>query len=279
MNIILRSALGYAVAEITYGHAHRYIAYILIFSTIVDLDCIPQLLNGRTNPPQVEPGPQSRSRFHELYGLILFSLGLSICSLFCDIVLVQIIALSIVLHYATDFLACRTRPLYPFSSSEVFLRDDLSGREHCGLSRHHNKLRLVRKARAMVDHVLLRPPLPRVNPDVLSGLSIITSLVFTLALRYSSVAALVLIIVTLLLDWFDGLIAQKHNLFSEEGYIVDLASDRLSEGIMFIPFFFPWFYLFLVNAILTVFSFTKKKHVILPLRQAFLVVFLILKFT
>lgn len=273
MSILLRLALTYAAVESIYGHAHRYLAFILVFSTIVDLDHIPQLLKGRNQTLQDEPVSQSRSRFHELYGLILFSLAFSICSLFRDIVLIEIAALSTLLHYATDFLLCKTRPLYPFSKQEVFLRADLTTQDCEELFEHHYKSRLVRRVRGVVDYVFLRLPLPKVNPNMLSGLSILTSLLFILTLKYSSVLALILIIITIVLDWFDGLIAKKHNLCSEEGHIVDLISDRLSEGIMFIPFFVPWFYLFLLNSILTVFSFVRGKHTVLPLRHAFLIAF------
>lgn len=77
------------------------------------------------------------------------------------------------------------------------------------------------------------------------------------------------LILTLLLDWLDGLIAKKHNLVSEKGYIVDVAADRLSEAIIFIPFFYPWFYFFTLNMLLTIAGFIKNRHIILPLRAIF----------
>ncbi len=137
----------------------------------------------------------------------------------------------------------------------------------------HNKLKCVGKIREVTDHIFLKIPLPKVNPNIISGLSILTSLIFILTLEYSSILAFIFIIITLLLDWFDGLTAKKYNLCSKEGYIVDVTSDRLSEGIMFVPFFEPWFYLFVLNTILTVFSFTKNKHIIIPLRHIFLIYF------
>lgn len=137
----------------------------------------------------------------------------------------------------------------------------------------HNKLKYVRKIREITDYIFLKLPLPKVNPNIISGLSILTSLLFILSLKYSLILAFVLIISTLLFDWFDGLIAKKYSLCSDEGYIVDVTSDRLSEGIMFIPFFIPWFYLFVLNSILTVFSFAKNKHIIIPLRHIFAIYF------
>lgn len=278
VQVALRLVLTYAVVEIVYGNAQRYLVYILIFSTLTDVDRIPRVLKRDRQPAHGEPAGHWRSRFHELYGLILFSVGLSLCSLCVDTVLLQIIALSMILHYAADLLLCSTRPLYPFSDREVYLRNDLSGRDRDALSQVHKKTRLVRRVRAVVDYLFLRLPLPKVNPNVLSGLSIITSLLFVLTLRVSSTVALSFIIITLLLDWFDGLIAKKHNLCSEEGYIVDLVSDRVSEGIMFTPFFVPWFFLFVINSILAVVSFIKRKHIVLPLRHAFLITFVFFEF-
>ena len=139
----------------------------------------------------------------------------------------------------------------------------------------HKKLKYVKEFRKIMDYYPLKLPLPRINPNIISGLSIITALLFILSLKYSKFLAFILIIVTLLFDWFDGLIAKKHNLGSEKGYIVDVAADRISEGIMFIPFFVPWFYLFTLNCFLTLFSFIKYKHIIMNLRIVFMVYFLL----
>ncbi|MBR9677936.1 MAG: hypothetical protein GOU97_01390 [Nanoarchaeota archaeon] len=139
----------------------------------------------------------------------------------------------------------------------------------------HDKLRPLQKLRKVSDHYLLKIPFPKINPNKVSGLSIITSILFIISLNYSNALASLILFVSLLLDWFDGLIAKKHGLTSEKGYIVDVTADRFSEAIIFIPFFFPWFYLFALNMILTLTSFVKKKHVILPLRQVFLIYFII----
>jgi len=138
-----------------------------------------------------------------------------------------------------------------------------------------NKLEFVRKIRYITDYFLLKMPLPRINPNIISGLSILTSLTFILVVKHSSALGCALLVMTLFLDWLDGLVARRYNLSSEEGYMVDVTSDRLSEGIIFIPFFVPWFYLFALNNILTIYSFTRKRHVVLPLRHIFLVYFII----
>ena len=137
------------------------------------------------------------------------------------------------------------------------------------------KLKYVKKIRGMADSVLLNLPLARINPNAVSGASVLASLLFILTLDYPAIAFF-FIIATLLLDLLDGAIARKYGMASEEGYMADAMSDRLSEGIMFIPFFMPWFYLFAINAALTILSFAAKRHIILPLRHVFMVYYFFL---
>ena len=109
--------------------------------------------------------------------------------------------------------------------------------------------------------------------NVISGLSIITSLLFILSLKYSIIAAFGFIVITLLLDLTARLTARGQNKNSEEFHVIDAASARLSEGIIFSVFFAPWFYLFALNNILTVINFKKRKYPVLPLRLIFTVFF------
>ena len=139
------------------------------------------------------------------------------------------------------------------------------------------KSEYVKRLRAITDSIPLQLPLPRVNPSLVSALSIVTSLAFILVLKHSPVVAWSLVVITLLLDWLDGLIAKKYELCSREGYLVDLIADRISEAILFIPYLVPWFCLFILNSILTLFGIAKRKQIILPLRAAFIVAFVFLE--
>jgi len=120
-----------------------------------------------------------------------------------------------------------------------------------------------------LDHVVESLPLPRVNPNLISGLSILLSLVFILI--QNQLAAVFVLLLVLVLDYLDGAVARKYNTQSEEGYVVDVASDRMSEGIIFSLFFFPWFFLFSLNCLLSLLSVKKNIHIIIPLRHIFLV--------
>jgi phosphatidylserine synthase len=135
----------------------------------------------------------------------------------------------------------------------------------------------VKRVRAIIDSVGLQLPLPKVNPSPVSAPSVVTSLAFVLVLKHSPVLALLLVVVTLLLDWFDGLIAKKYELCSREGYLVDLVADRAYEAILFIPYFALCFYLFILNGVLTLFGIAKHKHILLPLRAVFIVAFVFLE--
>lgn len=132
------------------------------------------------------------------------------------------------------------------------------------------KLGLVNKLRDNLDRIGLALPLPNVHPNVISGISIITSFAFLASFGFSVILSLLFLILTLLLDWFDGLVAKKFFRTSEEGYLADITSDRLSEGIMFV-IFFPWFCLFVLNCALSLMSVARRKHVILPLRHLFVI--------
>ncbi len=137
----------------------------------------------------------------------------------------------------------------------------------------HRKLIVVEKLRKFADAAIIDLPLPKINPNFVSGLSVLAAITFVLSLRFSYAIAFAALVINLLLDLFDGVIAKKYGLESEKGYMVDVFADRLSEGIIFIPFFAPWFYLFALNNALSMYSFVSYKHVILPLRHVFLAYF------
>jgi len=129
-----------------------------------------------------------------------------------------------------------------------------------------------------IDKIGVVMPLPNVSPNALSGLSIVFSLLFVLTLGRPFVA-LALLACILMFDWLDGMVARKYNKTSEEGYLIDVASDRLSEAVVFLPFFFPWFFLFSFNCILALLAVKRSKHIILPLRHVFLVFYAFLALT
>jgi|SRR3989344_678086 len=137
------------------------------------------------------------------------------------------------------------------------------------------KLNFVKRFREIIDAPILLLPLPNINPNIISGLSVITSILFLLFLK-KPIIAFIFLLFTLIFDWIDGIIARKYNSTSDEGYIVDVICDRISESLMFIPFFIPWFILFALNSLLLMISIRIGKHISLPLRHAFLIYYLVI---
>jgi len=121
MNILLHFFLNYLVIDLVFGNAWTYAPIIFVFSLLMDLDHIPYTLRVGKSLAKKRFGSESRTRFHEMYGLALVSVILSISSLFLEPVLVQIISLSLILHFTADFFLGKTRPFYPISKKEVFL--------------------------------------------------------------------------------------------------------------------------------------------------------------
>ncbi len=141
------------------------------------------------------------------------------------------------------------------------------------------KLKYVVAFRRFTDEIILKAPLPRIHPDVISALSLILSVFFVF---YNNVSYHILILViVLLLDWLDGLVAKKYQyrkneIEKERGWMVDVVSDRLSEGIISVIYFMPFFPLFSLNCFLSLWSYKSKKHFILPVRQI-LLLYLVVK--
>lgn len=121
MNPLSHFLLSYLAVDLAFGSAMGYVAVIFAFSVALDLDHLPYTLRMRGRIREKRFGAESRSRFHELYGLAAFSVALCAASLFAGILVVRVAALSLTLHYATDFLLGKSRPFFPFSGRRLFL--------------------------------------------------------------------------------------------------------------------------------------------------------------
>jgi len=138
------------------------------------------------------------------------------------------------------------------------------------------KLSLVKKIREVTDLWFFRIPFPNINPSIITLLAIPFSIAFIFLWEDHKVAAIVVFFLILLSDWLDGIIARQHKRASKKGWFIDTITDRVSEGIIFLVFFWPWFYLFLLNIILNIFSYFVKRNLILPIRSVFFLYIIIL---
>lgn len=117
-----------------------------------------------------------------------------------------------------------------------------------------------------------------ISPNAISGfslfLSVFVSLLFRSELLLFGIIALFIVI---FLDALDGFLARKKHLESFDGLTVDVSCDRLSEFVIFYPGSL-WLALAAVNCYVTVWRLKNEKIPILPLRQLFLVVTILVFF-
>lgn len=123
-------------------------------------------------------------------------------------------------------------------------------------------------------------PLPNVNPDTVSALSLVVSVIFLL--NGNCIYRIVVLGIVWFLDIIDGTIAQryqwrKNDEEKHKGWVTDVTIDRLSEGVISVAYFMPLFPLFVLNTALTLWSYKHRRHIILPLRQC-LFGYLIIKY-
>jgi hypothetical protein len=121
MNLIFHFIFNYVFVEFITGMAWDYIIVVFLFSVLIDLTHLPYLLKVRRNVVDRRFGSESRTRFHEMYGLIVFSFILCLAFFFFDIIIISIAALCLVLHFSIDFISGKSMPFYPYSNKEVFL--------------------------------------------------------------------------------------------------------------------------------------------------------------
>ncbi len=136
----------------------------------------------------------------------------------------------------------------------------------------------VENLRDFVDDQVRRFDIPKLNPNMVSGGSLVLSLFVPLGFLFYDFLGIFILFLVLCFDYLDGFIAREYGLDSEEGYMVDVVVDRVSEGVIFMVSVFPWFVLFSVNNLLALRSFRKDEHFILPLRHFYLIYMLFLSF-
>lgn len=134
----------------------------------------------------------------------------------------------------------------------------------------------VEGVRRFVDDQVRRFDIPKLDPNKVSGGSLVLSLFVPLGFLFYDFLGIFILFLVLCFDYLDGFIAREYGLDSEEGYMVDVVVDRVSEGVIFMVSVFPWFILFSVNNLLALRSFRKDEHFILPLRHVYLVYMLFL---
>jgi phosphatidylglycerophosphate synthase len=113
----------------------------------------------------------------------------------------------------------------------------------------------------------------RLNPNMISGLSLTFSpIVYLLISERAILASIITLFLVMLLDVLDGIVARaKGQVSSKDGWIVDVSVDRVSEAMISLALSRIFILFTILNMSLALLSYHYKKHAIIPLRQAILV--------
>jgi hypothetical protein len=109
---------------------------------------------------------------------------------------------------------------------------------------------------------------------MISGLGLVCSpIAYLLLSERAIVASIIAIFLVLLLDALDGIVARaKDQLSSKDGWMVDVSVDRISEAVICLALSRVFILLTILNMGLALLSYRYKKHAIIPLRQATLLI-------
>jgi hypothetical protein len=118
------------------------------------------------------------------------------------------------------------------------------------------------------------PRLKQVNANMISGLGLVCSpIAYLLLSERAIIASIVAIFLVLLLDALDGIAARaKGQPSSKDGWMVDVSVDRISEAVICLALSRIFILLTILNMGLALLSYRYKKHAIIPLRQATLLI-------
>jgi phosphatidylglycerophosphate synthase len=118
------------------------------------------------------------------------------------------------------------------------------------------------------------PLLKHLNANMISGFSLALSLIaYLLIAERAILASVVALFFVMLLDALDGIVARaKDQTSSNGGWVVDVSVDRVSEAVISLALSRVFILFTILNMGLALLSCHYKKHAIIPLRHAILVV-------
>lgn len=123
--------------------------------------------------------------------------------------------------------------------------------------------------------MLVIPHFVRVHPTSVSASTIITTLAAMAFFSFSRHFFVFFLLLTIFLSMADRFVVREYYSYNASDRVCALVSDRISEGLLFLLFFKPWFFLFTVNSVLMVYSYVRKHNFTLPLKEIFTVYYLL----
>jgi len=118
------------------------------------------------------------------------------------------------------------------------------------------------------------PILKHLDANMISGLSLALSpIAFLLIAERAILASVIALFFVMLLDALDGIVARaRGQTSSNDGWIVDVSVDRVSEAVVSLALGRIFILFTIFNMGLALLSCHYKKHAIIPLRHAILVI-------
>lgn len=129
----------------------------------------------------------------------------------------------------------------------------------------------------VIDTILTRVPfLRRLDANMISGLSLVCTLAGYLLISHRMlISCFVALFLALFMDALDGVVARvRGQASSEEGWVVDISVDRVSEALISLALSRVYILLAVLNVGLAFYSYKSKKHVIIPVRHLLLLMLL-----
>lgn len=120
MNTLAHFLINLFIIGTVYPIGPMEVLIVFIASTIIDIDHLVAYFSAKHPSKKMFHSSRIRTKFHELYGIIMVSVGVAILALVgVKLILLQLIFLSYLLHIFIDFLFVHSRPMYPFDKTDV----------------------------------------------------------------------------------------------------------------------------------------------------------------
>lgn len=141
------------------------------------------------------------------------------------------------------------------------------------------RLGISRLYRFISENLGAALPLFNVNPNLISLIGFIFTIPAIIFINFYPLNV-ILIFVSLILDWLDGVYARRLNKVSYRGYMIDVTLDHLANILLSIALLNAYYgkvllTLSIVNIALLYYSLKIKRHIMFPIRM---IIFLILIF-
>ncbi|TAL55685.1 MAG: hypothetical protein EPN86_03190 [Nanoarchaeota archaeon] len=108
----------------------------------------------------------------------------------------------------------------------------------------------------------------KINPNILIGISLMLTILSVIFYRRNHFLFISILGLALVADAIVKKI--RFRKMDLQLKLADLTGNRLSEALLFSVAWYPWFFIYVLNCLLTLYSLLKKQTLSIPLRYIFL---------